>query len=176
MAKQRLGVMLLIIAACALVITGCGVNKTKVEIAKAQMAKAQAALAKARTELAAADSVLTKAKQELAAVQEENTTLKTQIDDMAKKFEDLRTELQTAKRAGDKLQVTGMKVAELEAKVSVLTKSRDASAAQTEEAEAMVVQLLDQLKEQTDKVSNLLKHNRQLQATIDQLKEAGGLE
>jgi len=150
MAKQKLPVTLLIMLAYALLI------------------------ANAETKLANANAVLTKAKQGLTAAYEENTKLKTQIGEMAKMFEDVRTELQTAKRSGDKLQTAGMKVAELEAKVSVLTKDRNASAAKTEEAEAMVVELLDQLKEQTEKTANLKEHNRKLQVTIDRLKEAGG--
>ncbi len=176
MAKQRLAVTLLIIPACALLITGCGVDKAELEKAKAEAAKAGVALAKAETELAAASSVLTKAKRDLAAAYEENTKLKTQIGEMAKMFEDVRTELQTAKRAGDKLQATGIKVAELEAKVSVLTKDRDASVTKTKQAEAAVLKLLDQLKEKAEEVANLKKHNRKLQATIDKLKEAGGWE
>ncbi len=176
MAKQRLAVTLLIIPACALLITGCGVDKSELEKAKAQAVKAGVALAKAKTELANARSVLTKAKRDLATAHDENTKLKTQIGDMAKMFEDVRTELQTAKRSGDKLQATGMKVAELEAKVSVLTKDRDASVAKTKQAEATVVKLLDQLKEQAEEVAKLKEHNRKLQATIDQLKEAGGWE
>jgi chromosome segregation ATPase len=174
MAKQRLAVTLLIILAYALLITGCGVDKAELEKAKAQAAKAGVALAKAETELANARPVLTKAKRDLATAHEENTKLKTQIGDMAKMFEDVRTELQTAKRAGDKLQAVGMKVAELEVKITVLTKDRDASAAKIKQAEATVIKLLDQLKKQAEEAANLKEHNRKLQATIEQLKEAGG--
>ncbi len=176
MAKQRLAVTLLIMLGYALLITGCGADQAELEKAKAEAAKAGVALAKAETELANASSVLTKIRRDLATAHEKNTTLKKQIGDMAKMFEDVRTELQTAKRAGDKLQAAGMKVAELEAKISVLTKGRDATAAETKQTEATVVKLLDQLKEQAEEVANLQEQNRKLQATIDQLKEAGGLE
>ena len=176
MANQRLAVTLLIILAYALLITGCGVDKVELAKAKAEAVRARAARVKAETELANASSVLTKAKLDLAAAHEENTKLKMQIGEMAKMFENVRTELQTAKRAGDKLQATGMKVAELEAKISVLTKDRDATAAKTKQAEATVVQLLDQLKKQAQEVANLKERNRRLQAIIDQLKEAGGWE
>ena len=176
MANQRLAVTLLIILAYTLLIAGCGADKGELEKAKAQAAKAGVALAKAETELAGANSVLTKARGDLAAVHEENTKLKTQIGEMAQMFENLRTELQTAKRAGDKLQATGMKVAELEAKVSVLTKDRDVSVAKTKQIEATVVKLLDQLKKQAQEVANLKERNMRLQATIEQLKEACGWE
>jgi chromosome segregation ATPase len=176
MAKQRLAVTLLITLTYALLVTGCRDDKGELENTKAQAAMAEVALAKAETELGTANAVLAKARGDLATERDQNTKLKTQIGEMEQMFENLRTELQTAKRAGDKLQTTGMKVAELEAKVSVLTKDRDASVAKTKQAEATVLKLLDQLKEQAEDVANLHDRNRKMQATIDKLKEAGGWE